>query len=112
VRYELSFSALLWTTIVLTGLLMLLGIASWPRVFLLWVITYGVPYIAASLRFERMIKASASEIVERRHRLRTTASSEPASAGTDSDVSGNHIVDAPPPDDEPPPTISGAAPGA
>src|SRR5688572_33126757 len=41
VRYELSFSALRWTTLALTAILAALGMATWPRLILLWVVVYG-----------------------------------------------------------------------
>jgi hypothetical protein len=75
VRYQLEFSALRWTTIGLTAVLVAIG-SGWDRgtlintIIALWIIVYGVPYIAASIRFARIIRASAAEIVERRQRLR------------------------------------------
>jgi hypothetical protein len=51
----------------------------WPQQFpllrslvLLWLVAYGVPFIVASLRFRRIIQASAAEVVERRHARRAT----------------------------------------
>lgn len=78
VRYELNFSALRWTTIGLTLILIVSGYQHWNRGVLinaivgLWLVVYGVPYVAASIRFARVIRASAAEILERRHRSRPT----------------------------------------
>jgi hypothetical protein len=84
VRYQLSFSALRWTAIACTVLLIGVGYR-WDRgtlvngIVVLWVVLYGLPYIAASIRFERIIRASAAEIVERRFRARTRE--DPAAIG-------------------------------
>jgi hypothetical protein len=47
---------------------------AWPDGFpmvqslaILWLVVYGVPFFFASLRFRRIIQASAAEVVERRH---------------------------------------------
>ena len=86
VRYELRFSALRWTTLALTAILMAVGY-EWNRgalinaVIALWITVYGVPYIAASIRFARIIRASAAEIVERRQRARAKVESSADTAG-------------------------------
>jgi hypothetical protein len=88
VRYELSFAALRWLTIALTAVLITLvltGDLAWDRsrllgaLVLLWTVLYGAPYVLASAQFERIIRSSAAEILERRHRARavTTESESP-----------------------------------
>lgn len=86
VRYELNFSVLRWTTIGLTAILVILvlsGYLPWDRltllnaILVLWVVVYGIPYLAASIRFERIIRRSAAEILERRHQRRTEPSPTP-----------------------------------
>jgi hypothetical protein len=96
VRYELDFSALRWLTIGLTVMLVFAG-ATWNRIALLnaivalWVVAYGIPYVAASLRFAAIIRRSAAEILERRRHTRDA---------TSGDIPGGPNV-LPPPVDQP-----------
>ena len=100
VRYGLSFSVLRGIVILLSLGLIAFGL-SWPdrsnlinALLILWVVAYGVPYIAATLRFRRIIESCAIEVVERRRAQRTSGSqpavSDPA-AGSDPAASGMEI---------------------
>jgi hypothetical protein len=73
VRYSLDFSVL--RAIVIGLSVVVIGARyAWPERFpmfqslaILWLVVYGVPFFFASLRFRRIIQASAAEVVERRH---------------------------------------------
>ena len=78
VRYSLDFSMLRAIVIGLSLVIFGMGYV-WPERFpllkslvLLWLVVYGIPFIIASLRFRRIIRASAAEVVERRHGRRAT----------------------------------------
>ena len=80
VRYGLSFSVLRGIVILLSLALIAFGL-SWPdrtnlinTLLILWIVAYGVPYVAATLRFRRIVQSCAIDIVERRRAARTSGS--------------------------------------
>jgi hypothetical protein len=80
VRYGLSFSVLRGIVILLSLALIAFGL-SWPdrtnlinALVILWIVAYGVPYVAATLRFRRIVQSCAIDIVERRRTARTSGS--------------------------------------
>jgi hypothetical protein len=100
VRYGLSFSVLRGIVVVLSLGLIAFGL-SWPdrtnlinALLILWVVVFGVPYIAATIRFRRIVQTCAIDIVERRHAPRTSGShpvaSDPA-VGSEPPASGMEI---------------------
>ena len=100
VRYRLDFSVLLGVAIVISVGLIAIGL-SWPdRTRLLnallgvWLIIYGVPYVAATMHFRRIIQKSAHDVIERRRTARDSGS-QPAVAepptGTEPPASGVDI---------------------
>ncbi len=95
VRYGLDFSMLRAVVIALSVGLIAIGLA-WPRanlinaLLMLWLVVYGVPHLVASARFRRVIRTSASDIVERRKVPRNSGSQPevtdpPSEAGPPSD---------------------------
>jgi hypothetical protein len=100
VRYGLSFSVLRGIVILLSLGLVIVGL-SWPdrtnlinALLVLWVVAYGVPYIAATIRFRRIVQSCALDIVERRRAPRASGG-QPAvadpPAGTEPPASGMEI---------------------
>ena len=100
VRYGLSFSVLRWIVVLLSLGLIVVGL-SWPdrrslinALLILWAVAYGLPYVAATLRFRRIVQSCAIDIVERRRAPRTSGS-QPAvadpPAGTEPPGSGMEI---------------------
>jgi hypothetical protein len=91
VRYGLSFSVLRWIMVLISVGLVAIGLG-WPRSSLInallavWVIGYGIPYVAASTRFRRIVQVSAADVVERR---RAARDSGPQPAITDPPASGD-----------------------
>ena len=80
VRYGLSFLVLRGIVILLSLALIAFGL-SWPdrtnlinALVILWIVAYGVPYVAATLRFRRIVQSCAIDIVERRRAARTSGS--------------------------------------
>ena len=76
VRYGLSFSVLRGIVIVMSLALVAYGL-SWPdrsnlinALLILWVIAYGVPYVAANGRFRGIVRECAIDVVERRRAAR------------------------------------------
>ena len=97
VRYSLDFSVLRGVVIALSLTLIAIGLV-WPdrvgltnrlallnTLALLWLLLYGIPYVAASARFRRIIQASTADIVERRHVPRPESSPAGHSPDTTSD---------------------------
>jgi hypothetical protein len=86
VRYDLSFSGLRASVIVLTVVLLVFG-WEWPRFNLfnsvvgLWVIVFGVPYALATRRFRRMVYDAARDVIERRSAPRDSTPSDVAAVG-------------------------------
>lgn len=100
VRYRLSFSVLRAIVILLSLGLVAYGL-SWPdrsnlinALLVLWVVAFGVPYVAASARFRRIIESCAVEVVERRRAARHSGEHPTApdpSAGSEPSASGVEI---------------------
>jgi hypothetical protein len=99
-RYALSFAVLRGIVILLSLGLIAYGL-SWPdrtslinALLVLWVVAYGVPYVAATIRFRHIVQACALDIVERRRTQRPSGDhpivTEPA-AGSEPPASGAEI---------------------
>ena len=80
VRYKLDFSVLLGFTVILSLGLIAVGL-SWPdrtsllnALLVLWLVLYGIPYVAATVRFRRIIQKSTHDVIERRRAPRTSGS--------------------------------------
>lgn len=100
VRYGLSFSVLRGIVILLSLALIAFGL-SWPdrtnlinALLILWVVAYGLPYVAATARFRRILQSCALDVVERRRVPRNSSShpvvSDPP-AGSEPPASGMEI---------------------
>jgi hypothetical protein len=101
-RYGLSFAVLRGLIILLSLGLIAYGL-SWPdrtnlinALLGLWVIGYGLPYVAATLRFRRIIQSCALDVVERRRTPRTSGSHPLATSGS------HPVVSDPPAGGDPP----------
>ena len=101
VRYGLSFSMLQGIVILLSLALIALGL-SWPDrtrlinvLLILWVVAFGLPYVAATLRFRRIIQSCALDVVERRRAPRKSGShpiaSDPPTGGEPPPAGGMEI---------------------
>ena len=101
VRYRLDFSVLRWLMMLISVGLIGFGL-SWPRgslinaLLLVWALGYGLPYVVASARFQRIIQTSAADVVERRR--------VPRDSGPQATVSD------PPPANDPPASGMGVSP--
>ena len=80
VRYGLSFAVLRGIVVLLSLALIAFGL-SWPdrtklinALLILWVVAYGLPYVAATVRFRRIVQSCALDIVERRRASRNSGS--------------------------------------
>lgn len=95
VRYALRFTGLRALAALASVVLLAAG-WGWPRTELilallaLWLLLYGVPTVAATLRFRHILGEAAREVVERRGASRTPTTEHPALP-----------PDAPPPDAPP-----------
>jgi hypothetical protein len=76
----LSFTVLRGIVILLSVGLIAFGL-SWPdrtnlinALLILWAVAYGVPYVAATIRFRRIIQTCAIDVVERRRAQRDSGS--------------------------------------
>jgi len=85
VRYGLSFSVLQGIVVLLSLALIAFGL-SWPdrtnlinALLVLWAVAYGLPYVAATVRFRRIIQSCALDVVERRRAPRNPDSRPVAS---------------------------------
>ena len=94
VRYGLSFPVLRGIVILLSLALIAFGL-SWPdrtrlinALLILWAVAYGLPYVAATVRFRRIVQSCAVDIVERRRAPRNSG--------------GQPVVSDPPVGGEPP----------
>lgn len=71
VRYDLDFTILRVLAALLTAVVVIAGFG-WPRLFLgqvlagIWGLLYLAPKIFANRRFDRLVRSSAVEILERR----------------------------------------------
>ena len=110
VRYELSFAALRWLTLASTAVLIALvltGYLAWDRsrllgaLIILWTLLYGTPYFIASAQFERIIRTSAADILERRHRARGASGDSEPPAADSADVATSPNPTSPYPDSPP-----------
>ncbi|HEX6251038.1 MAG TPA: hypothetical protein VFZ56_06375 [Gemmatimonadaceae bacterium] len=64
-RYELKFTGLQWTAIALSALTFLIGLrfgrfVIFYALLAVWVITYALPYAAATIAFRRLVKSRIS----------------------------------------------------
>ncbi len=72
VRYSLDFTILRVLAGLLTAASVVMGFFAWPRLFLaqvlvgIWVVVYLAPKIFAVRRFDRLVRDSAVEVLERR----------------------------------------------
>ena len=72
VRYDLDFTVLRVLAGLLTVAALVVGFFSWPRLTLvnaligIWVLLYIGPRYFASRRFDRLVRVSAREVLERR----------------------------------------------
>ena len=88
VRYALDFSVLLGFAITLSVALVAVGL-SWPdrtqllnALLVVWILSYGVPYVLATMRFRKIIEKSTHDVIERRRAPRDSGSQSTVSRPT------------------------------
>lgn len=72
VRYELKFTVLQWLATALSAAVVILGLQTGLfRVFWalagVWLVFYVLPYVAATLRFRRLVQDRVRQVIKRVH---------------------------------------------